>query len=114
MAQLFPTGTVLLGTRLAVEMQNGNVTNGIFDIDEQKKDIAELFAFKDRHAQGDWGEVTEHVKQQNEQAIKSGGWIVSCYTTREEAVVVIATHPDRRVTSIVLLEEDPEIRNLLR
>ena len=64
----------------------------------------------DRHVAGDWGEVTEQVRQENELSVKSflankGGKILSVYTLRNGLTIWIRTDLDRSVTSFILPEE---------
>jgi hypothetical protein len=61
--------------------------------------------FLDRHVHGDWGEVPEADKQENEVAAEQGFCIMSGYTTSAGDNLWILTKADRSVT-ILMLPED--------
>lgn len=54
-----------------------------------------------RHVTGDWGELTEHDKQANDDAVKDGTRIFSAYIVGSEKIWVI-TEADRSVTTLLL------------
>jgi hypothetical protein len=56
------------------------------------------------HASGDWGEVDDHDRRENELSLRHGWRIVSSYPVGEKSVWVI-TEADRSVTTILLPEE---------
>ena len=55
----------------------------------------------DRHFAGDWGNLSEHDKAENEFSLKNGFRIMSVYTTTIGDLWVI-TEADRSVTTILL------------
>jgi hypothetical protein len=57
-----------------------------------------------RHASGDWGDLDEDDRRENERSLKHGWRILSSYRVGEKAIWVI-TEPDRSVTTILLPEE---------
>jgi len=57
-----------------------------------------------RHAKGDWGEVSEGGKKENNFAARNGYLICSVYTIRGMKVNVI-TEADRRATTIAFPNE---------
>ena len=57
-----------------------------------------------RHARGDWGEVSEEDKKENDFSAKNGYRICSVYTVRGMKVNVI-TEADRSVTTIIFPNE---------
>jgi hypothetical protein len=61
--------------------------------------------FLDRHVNGDWGEVPEADKQENEFSIEHGFRILSAYTTSAGEKIWIITEADRSYTTILLPEE---------
>jgi hypothetical protein len=61
--------------------------------------------FLDRHVNGDWGEVTEEDKQENEIAVQRGLRILSAYTTSAGDHIWILTEADRSATIILLPDE---------
>jgi len=65
----------------------------------------EPHAFLDRHVNGDWGEVSDGDKQENESAIMQGFRIFSAYTTSAGDRLWIITEADRSATTILLPDE---------
>jgi hypothetical protein len=61
--------------------------------------------FLDRHVNGDWGDVPDPDKQENELSVAQGGRILSVYTTSAGDRIWILTEADRSVTSILLPSE---------
>ena len=61
--------------------------------------------FLDRHVNGDWGEVPEEDKQENEFSVQHGFRIVSAYTTSADEKIWIITEADRSSTTILLPSE---------
>ena len=64
-----------------------------------------LFEFLDRHANGDWGELGEDDKKENEVSLQQGFRILSAYTTRAGDRIWVLTEADRSATTILLREE---------
>ena len=58
--------------------------------------------FLDRHVNGDWGEVPEEDRQENEFSVEHGFRILSAYTTRAGDRIWILTEADRSATTILL------------
>ncbi len=58
----------------------------------------------DRHASGDWGELDEDDRRENERSLKHGWRVLSSYPVGGKTVWVI-TEADRSVTTILLPEE---------
>ncbi len=57
-----------------------------------------------RHSLGDWGELDEGDRRENELSLRHGWRVVSSYPVGEGCVWVI-TEADRSVTTILLPEE---------
>ncbi len=62
------------------------------------------FDYLARHATGDWGDLCEFDRRQNEIALRDGYRVLSSYPVDEERVWII-TEADRSVTTILLPEE---------
>ena len=62
-------------------------------------------AFIRRHAAGDWGEVCEDDRQENEFSLKNGFRLLSSYQTKAGTKLWIITEADRSATTILLPEE---------
>lgn len=58
-----------------------------------------------RHRKGDWGEVCPEDSTANDQALKTGGRLLSRFTSSKGVVFWIITEADRSVTTVLLPEE---------
>ena len=63
------------------------------------EDVVEAFV---RHLAGDWGELDEHDRQQNELGLQHGGRLFSRYVSRQGTAFWIITEWDRSVTTVLL------------
>ena len=61
--------------------------------------------FLNRHDRGDWGEVSEADKHENDFSLQHGFRILSAYTTAVGERIWIITEADRSVTTILLSDE---------
>jgi hypothetical protein len=61
--------------------------------------------FLDRHVHGDWGEVTEADKRENDYSVQYGFRILSAYTTNAGERIWVLTGADRSATTFMLPEE---------
>ena len=57
--------------------------------------------FLARHVAGDWGEVPEEDKQENDFSVENGFRILSSYRTNKGAKIWIISEHDRSVTTIL-------------
>lgn len=80
------------------------MTRGVADlVTDGKIDILPLIS---RHATGDWGDVCLHDQQLNDDAVRSGNRILSCYPISPEVGKVwIITERDRSYTNVLLPDE---------
>jgi len=62
-------------------------------------------AFLDRHSHGDWGDVPDADKQENDFSLTYGFRILSSYTTTAGERIWVLTEADRSATTILLPEE---------
>ena len=58
-----------------------------------------------RHASGDWGEVDEHDRRENEVSLDQGLRLLSVYHDRDKRKFWIITEADRSATTILLPED---------
>ena len=58
-----------------------------------------------RHLTGDWGDLGQHDRKQNDLALSHGGRILSAYHTVADRKFWIITEADRSSTTILLPEE---------
>jgi len=61
--------------------------------------------FLERHVQGDWGELDEEERQENERSLEDDCRLLSAYRLRDETKIWIITEADRSSTTILLPEE---------
>lgn len=58
-----------------------------------------------RHWSGDWGELDEEDKAENDRALKENCRILSAYTASNKVKFWVITEHDRSVTTVLLPEE---------
>ena len=58
-----------------------------------------------RHMNGDWGELDEHDRKENEISLKSGFRILSSYSLSNGAKIWVITEADRSSTCLLLPSE---------
>lgn len=58
-----------------------------------------------RHVSGDWGECCAEDKAANDEALKTGGRLMSVYTDSKGTKFRIITEPDRSATTVLLPED---------
>jgi hypothetical protein len=58
-----------------------------------------------RHARGDWGDVCEEDRQENELSLREGFRLLSAYHTDDAVKLWIITEADRSVTTVLLPSE---------
>lgn len=58
-----------------------------------------------RHAAGDWGDVDEHDRQENELSLKEGFRLLSVYHAQDGTKFWIITEADRSSTCVLLPED---------
>lgn len=61
--------------------------------------------FLQRHQVGDWGDLCEADKEENEFSLKNGLRLLSAYSTRKKVKVWLITEADRSATTILRPEE---------
>jgi hypothetical protein len=62
--------------------------------------------FLDRHARCDWGDLDEHDRQANDEALVTGARLLSAYHTSSTSVKLwVITEADRSATTILLPDE---------
>jgi hypothetical protein len=78
-------------------------TPGALEVLQQaERDPAEFLA---RHVTGDWGDLDDEDKQQNELSVKQGFRILSAYKLDDSTKIWIITEHDRSATTILLPQE---------
>ena len=61
--------------------------------------------FLHRHVTGDWGDLDEHDRQENELALQKGLRLFSAYQTSKGVRVWVITEWDRSATTLLLPED---------
>ena len=64
----------------------------------------DLLEYLHRHLQGDWGDLDEHDRAENDFSVENGFRILSAYNTPEGKLWII-TEADRSVTTLLLPSE---------
>ena len=78
-------------------------TPGALDaIEEAEQEPFELLL---RHVTGDWGDLDDEDKEENELSVKQGFRILSAYNLETDVKVWVITEWDRSVTTILLPDE---------
>ena len=71
-------------------------------IERANQDVVDFFS---RHVTGDWGEVSQEDRVENEVSLLNGYRLLSAYRTRLGERVWVLTEADRSMTTILLPEE---------
>jgi hypothetical protein len=74
-------------------------------LDVMKKAVTSPVELLNRHMRGDWGDIHPCETGLNEQALNSGGRIVSVYHLVTGETIWIITERDRSATTLLLPEE---------
>lgn len=61
--------------------------------------------FLKRHTQGDWGELDDHDRAENEFSLQHRFRLLSRYTLRDDTVIYVITEADRSATTLLLPQE---------
>ena len=77
------------------------ITAGASDV----LDASDVQSALDRHARGDWGELDEHDRQENERGLAQGLRLFSRYSAASGKVFYVITEHDRSVTTVLLPED---------
>jgi hypothetical protein len=63
------------------------------------------FHYLSRHISGDWGDLDEHDREENELSLVDGLRLLSAYYLRDGTKIWLITEADRSVTTFLLPEE---------
>ena len=82
-------------------------TRGVHDLASQNPEFAKFMQkCLNRHAQGDWGDMSQEDKNENDLALKAGNLrIFSAYEKTELPKIWIITEADRYATTILFPDE---------
>ncbi|MEE9199146.1 MAG: hypothetical protein V3U26_05055 [Dehalococcoidia bacterium] len=93
---------------MALELGRTLMTRGVSDLadsDPSGNFRAVLADLLRRHASGDWGALSSEDLRANEQALKNGDRVFSCYRLLSGVKLWVITEADRSSTTILLPEE---------
>ena len=93
--QLFPLGRISMTTNLQGRIQEANPEGW----------EEELQGLIRRHISGDWGDLDEEDKQENQSSLERGSRIFSAYNVSEDLRVWVITEADRSSTTCLLPED---------
>lgn len=72
---------------------------------EDEIPLTEVATALDRHLSGDWGEVCEADRLDNEASLREGFRLLSVYRTKAGVVFWVITEADRSATTVLLPDE---------
>jgi hypothetical protein len=90
---------------MAAKFPLGQIVSTPGALDALARAGQEPWQFIERHVAGDWGEVDEHDRGENELSLKKGFRILSAYTLSDGTKIWIITEADRSSTCLLLPEE---------
>lgn len=64
-----------------------------------------IFRLLNRHARGDWGDLSDEDRQQNDQAAVTGQRVLSSYRLETGQRIWVITEWDRSATTVLLPED---------
>ena len=88
---------------LRVELGQTFATPGA--VEELEKAGVSSLRLLGRHQSGDWGDISEADRKENELSLKEGFRLLSAYKLETGAKIWIITEADRSVTTLLLPEE---------
>ncbi len=88
MAGRFPLGRIVITRNAAGKLTNGDVMKALA-----------------RHARGDWGDLDDHDREENELSLDRGFRLFSAYRARDGTKFWIITEADRSVTTLLMPED---------
>jgi hypothetical protein len=72
---------------------------------QNKLHAADVLIAMNRHASGDWGDVDEHDRRENELSLTENFRLLSVYYDRNRVKFWIITEADRSATTVLLPED---------
>lgn len=88
-----------------MKFQPGQIVATPGALDALKAAGEDALDYLERHLSGDWGDVCEEDRQENELSLKNGWRILSAYTLKNGVKFWIITEADRSSTTFLLPEE---------
>jgi hypothetical protein len=72
---------------------------------EDEVPLTEVVTALERHLAGDWGEVDEEDRAENDLSLREGFRLLSAYRTRHGVKFWVITEADRSLTTVLLPSE---------
>ena len=91
---------------VAINMGHLLMTRGVNDLVAEDEDFAKfVMSSLTRHCRGDWGDLTDEHKQENELSLKEGYRLFSAYEAKGLPKIWIITEADRSAITILFPDE---------
>ena len=91
---------------LAINLGRLLMTGGVNDLVAEDEAFAKFVTSSlTRHQRGDWGNLSDEDKQENELSLKAGYRILSAYESKGLPKIWIITEADRSATTILFPDE---------
>ncbi|MFC2047930.1 hypothetical protein ACFLSK_00665 [Chloroflexota bacterium] len=91
---------------VAINMGRLLMTRGVNDLVAEDEAFAKfVMSSLTRHRRGDWGNLTDEDKQENELSLKAGYRLLSAYEVKGLPKIWIITEADRSATTILFPDE---------
>ena len=91
---------------VAINLGRLLMTRGVNDLVADDEAFAKfVMSSLTRHQRGDWGELTDEDKQENDLSLKAGFRVLSAYEAKGLPKVWIITEADRSATTILFPDE---------
>ena len=91
---------------VAINLGRLLMTKGVNDLVAEDETFAKfVMSSLTRHRRGDWGNLTEEDKQENEASLKQGYRLLSAYEAKRLPKIWIITEADRSSTTILFPDE---------
>src|ERR1019366_5586294 len=88
-----------------VKFQSGQIVATPGALDALSASGDDVLDYLERHLAGDWGDLDEHDRRENELSLQHGWRLLSAYTLSTGVKVWIVTEADRSSTCILLPSE---------
>jgi hypothetical protein len=88
-----------------MKFQPGQIVATPAALDAFEASGEDVLDYLERHLAGDWGDVDEHDRRENELSLQLGWRLLSAYTLKNGTKVWVITEADRSVTTFLLPDE---------
>ena len=91
---------------VAINLGRLLMTRGVNDLVAEDEAFAKFVTYSlTRHRKGDWGDLTDEDKRENELSLKEGYRLLSAYESEGLSKIWIITEADRSATTILFPDE---------